>query len=121
VTDVLDRITSLVDKPFVAKQRQNGTMRFQMLEVVRGYATDRLQAGDEAESMLRNHATYFLALAVEDIDGHTADDRIRMVLGASSCNSPKRVARDQDNAIDAWPERGLLGTRLGPDKNGRKR
>jgi hypothetical protein len=28
--------------------------------------------------------------------------------------------RDQDNAIGAWPERGILGTQLGPNKNGRK-
>ena len=32
-----------------------------------------------------------------------------------------RIARrDQDNAIGAWPERGILGTQLGPNKNGRK-
>jgi len=28
--------------------------------------------------------------------------------------------RDQDNAIGAWPEHGILGTQLGPNKNGRK-
>jgi hypothetical protein len=28
--------------------------------------------------------------------------------------------RDQDNAIGAWPERGIVGTQLGPNKNGRK-
>jgi 3',5'-cyclic-AMP phosphodiesterase len=27
---------------------------------------------------------------------------------------------DQDNAIGAWKERGILGTQLGPNKNGRK-
>jgi hypothetical protein len=31
-----------------------------------------------------------------------------------------RVERDQDNALDAWPEHGLLGTQLGPNKNGKK-
>jgi hypothetical protein len=30
----------------------------------------------------------------------------------------KRVERDQDNALDAWPEHGLLGTQ--PNKNGKK-
>ncbi len=28
--------------------------------------------------------------------------------------------RDQDNAVGAWPDRGILGTQLGPNKNGRK-
>ena len=32
-----------------------------------------------------------------------------------------RIARrDQDNTIGAWPERGIQGTQLGPNKNGRK-
>jgi predicted phosphodiesterase len=30
------------------------------------------------------------------------------------------VERDQDNALAAWPEHGLLGTQLGPNKNGKK-
>ncbi len=32
----------------------------------------------------------------------------------------KRAERDQDNALEAWPEHGLLATQLGPNKNGRK-
>ena len=32
----------------------------------------------------------------------------------------ERAERDQDNALEAWPERGLLGTQLGPNKNGRQ-
>jgi 3',5'-cyclic-AMP phosphodiesterase len=63
---------------------------------------------------------YSLSVSVEDTDGHVAEDSIRMVLGASAYKSPERCARDQDNAIEAWPERGLLGTQLGPNKNGRK-
>ena len=27
---------------------------------------------------------------------------------------------DQDNALEAWPERGLLATQLGPNRNGKK-
>jgi hypothetical protein len=34
--------------------------------------------------------------------------------------SPQRALRDQDNALPPWPERGLMGTQLGPNKNGRK-
>jgi hypothetical protein len=35
--------------------------------------------------------------------------------------NPLRCAgRDQDNAIGEWKERGILGTQLGPNKNGRK-
>lgn len=31
-----------------------------------------------------------------------------------------RPQRDPDYAIGAWPECGILGTQMGPDKNGRK-
>lgn len=63
---------------------------------------------------------YPLTVVIEDADGRTADDTIRMVLGTSAYRGPKRAERDQDNALPAWPERGLMGTQLGPDKNGRK-
>jgi 3',5'-cyclic-AMP phosphodiesterase len=61
-----------------------------------------------------------LSVTIEDSDGRIAEDSIRVVLGASACPSRQRAKRDQDNAIPAWPERGLLGTQLGPNKNGRK-
>ncbi|MBB5345092.1 metallophosphoesterase family protein [Tunturibacter empetritectus] len=61
-----------------------------------------------------------LTVSVEDAHGQTAEDSIRLVLGASAYNSPSRSERDQDNAVAAWPERGLLATQLGPNKNGRK-
>jgi predicted phosphodiesterase len=62
--------------------------------------------------------SYALTVVAEDASGEKAEDRIRMVLGAFT--PPQRSTRDQDNAIEAWPERGLLGTQLGPNKNGRK-
>jgi predicted ATPase len=64
--EVLDGITSLVDKSLlVAKPRSRGEVRFRMLEVVREYALDRLEASGEAEQMRRQHAAYFLAFAEE--------------------------------------------------------
>jgi 3',5'-cyclic-AMP phosphodiesterase len=61
-----------------------------------------------------------LSVTIEDSDGRTAVDSIRIVLGTSAYHSPERAKRDQDNALPAWPERGLMGTQLGPNKNGRK-
>jgi Icc protein len=63
---------------------------------------------------------YTLSVVVTDEGGTTAEDSIRFVLGISAYRSPKRSERDQDNAVQPWPERGLLGTQLGPNKNGRK-
>ena len=63
---------------------------------------------------------YPLSVTVRDSEGRSATDRIRIVVGESAYQAPARLERDQDNALPAWPERGLLGTQLGPNKNGRK-
>jgi predicted phosphodiesterase len=63
---------------------------------------------------------YPLTVTVKDESGATSSDEIRIVLGESAYHPAARLPRDQDNAIPAWPERGLLGTQLGPNKNGRK-
>lgn len=52
-------------------------------------------------------------------DGSDAEDRIRVFLG-NSTPPRERSKIDADNALGAWLERDLLGTQLGPNKNGRK-
>ncbi len=65
-SDVLDGITSLVDKSLlVQKEQADGEPRLRMLEVVREYALDALAASGEAEILRRNHAAYFVALGEE--------------------------------------------------------
>ena len=61
---------------------------------------------------------YPLKVSVEDARGRIATDEIRLVSG--DLMARERVERDQDNALGAWPEHGLLGTQLGPNKNGKK-
>jgi non-specific serine/threonine protein kinase len=87
--DALDGITSLVDKSLlVAKPQPRGEVRFRMLEVVREYALDRLEASGEAEQMQRHHAAYFLAFAEE------AEPRLH---GPQPAEWLKRLAEEQDN------------------------
>jgi predicted phosphodiesterase len=57
-----------------------------------------------------------LRVAARTIDGKFAEDKIMI----APSRSPRRLARDQENQIGAWPEHGLLGTQLGPNKNGKK-
>lgn len=63
---------------------------------------------------------YPLRVWAEDADGRKAQDTIRILLGAADSSEKQRQERDQDNALAAWPEHGLLGTQLGPNKNGKK-
>jgi Icc protein len=65
--------------------------------------------------------TYALQAIVSDVAGRRASDEIRAVVASPGAYiAAKRAVQDQGNALGAWPERGLLGTQLGPNKNGRK-
>lgn len=50
--------------------------------------------------------------------GAKPEDRIHLRVGTPAIQH--RVERDQDSALGAWPERDILGTQLGPNKNGKK-
>jgi 3',5'-cyclic-AMP phosphodiesterase len=58
----------------------------------------------------------------EDEDGKSTQDTIRVVINPSSgrYKPAARIAGDNENIIAAWPEHEILGTQLGPNKNGRK-
>ena len=76
--------------------------------------------GSFIEDQLPPEGVHDLLVKMEDADGGTAEDVIHCVFGKSAYQATERKERDQDNALEAWPERGLLGTQLGPNKNGRK-
>ena len=59
-----------------------------------------------------------LKVSFKDAHGTVATDEIRLAVG--KLTERKSEERDQDNALEAWWEHGLLGTQLGPNKNGKK-
>jgi predicted ATPase len=67
---VLDGLASLTDKSLVQQvERAGGETRFSMLETIREYATERLEASGEAETLRLRHAEHYLALAeTADLD-----------------------------------------------------
>ncbi len=74
----------------------------------------------ELQDRSLSDGVHTLAVEMTDEAGKQATDEIRIVVGNAAYHAPRRAERDQDNAIEAWPERGLLGTQLGPNKFGRK-
>jgi Icc protein len=65
--------------------------------------------------------SHLMQVVCNDAAGRTASDVIRVYLNQSGrYEEPLRRPRDQDNASGPWLERGILGTQLGPNKNGRK-
>ncbi len=62
-----------------------------------------------------------VAVRARCVDGRVADDTISVLTSQSGrYQAPQRQPGDNANAIGAYPSKGLLGTQLGPNKNGRK-
>ena len=72
----------------------------------------------EAEVPTPPEGIHPLKVFFEDVHGRVATDEIHLAIGKHA--ERKFEQRDQDNALGAWPEHGLLGTQLGPNKNGKK-
>src|SRR5439155_23173610 len=61
--DVVDGLASLTDIGLVYIEGTEEEPRFTILETIREYAVERLEASDEAARLHRRHAEHFLALA----------------------------------------------------------
>ena len=64
--DLLDGMASMVDKSLLQQVEQpNGESRFKMLETIREYAREKLEASQEEALTRRAHAAYCLVIAEE--------------------------------------------------------
>jgi predicted ATPase len=108
--DVLEGLGSLVDKSLVRK-RDAGVQReprFSMLETIREYGLEQMEASGEAETLRRTHAVYYLELAQQAEPNLTGPEQGIWL---------DRLEREHDNlrAALAWAgDRGesALGLRL---------
>jgi predicted ATPase/transposase/DNA-binding XRE family transcriptional regulator len=63
---ILDGLTALLDHSLLQyADGADGETRFTMLETIREYALERLEASGEDDTLRRQHAAYYLALAEE--------------------------------------------------------
>jgi tetratricopeptide (TPR) repeat protein len=88
----LGTLESLVDKSLV---RVGGDTRFWMLETIREYALEQLEASGEGEQLRNRHAEHFLALAEQAEPTLSA----RLVRGPDDLSSEwlDRLEREHDN------------------------
>ena len=73
--DVLDLLTSLVDKSLVIVDERDAEARYRLLETARQYGWEKLQESGEAERTRGRHAEFYVALAEEsasDTEGQGA-------------------------------------------------
>ena len=93
--DVLDLLTSLVDKSLVvfeAEQEDEAGARYRLLETIREYGWERLTECEEAAEWRRQHRDYFLALAEE------AEPKLA---GAEQAEWLERLESEHDNLRSA--------------------
>jgi predicted ATPase len=107
--DVLDGLGSLLDKSLLRQDETGDDLRFTLLEMVREFGGERLEASGEARVIRAAHARYFLSFAGDGNRRLTTPEQVPW-LG--------RLERDQDNfrAALTWAcdaaEAGDLGLRL---------
>ncbi len=87
--DLLDGMESMVDKSLVQQAEQaNGESRFVMLETIREYALEKLEASGEETLTKRAHAAYCLVLAEEEAAEQSS---------AEKAEWQERLALEHDN------------------------
>ena len=73
--DLLDGMASMVDKSLAHQiEHAKGESRFAMLETIREYALEKLEASGEAALTKRSHAAYCLVLAEEEATEQSGAD-----------------------------------------------
>jgi predicted ATPase/DNA-binding XRE family transcriptional regulator len=93
--DAFSAISVLADQHLLVIQEADGEPRFTMLETIREYALERLEAAGEVECLGRRHAAYALALALRAEEG---------LMGHAQAAWLARLDREIDNirAALAW-------------------
>jgi predicted ATPase/class 3 adenylate cyclase/DNA-binding CsgD family transcriptional regulator len=103
--EVLPALGRLVDKSLISMDEREGEARYRLLETIRQYAADRLQAAGEADATRDRHLAHFLGFA------EAAEPEL---IGADQDTWLARVEAEHDNlrAALGWglaaadPERG---------------
>jgi predicted ATPase/class 3 adenylate cyclase len=102
-----DTLQSLLDKSLLRKREEAGEPRYWMLETIREFAAEQLDADGDSDGLGDRHAAYFLALAEE------AEPFLRTVALRGVVHGPSkwldRLEADHDNlraALDRFQEAG---------------
>ena len=105
-SQVMDDITSLIDKSLLQQTEQEGEeVRLVMLETIREYGLELLSTSGEMETARQVYATYYLALAEEAARGYKSPQPAEWL---------ERLEREHDN-LRATMEWSLEPGILGPD------
>ena len=108
--DILDGVSTLVDKSLVTMEPGDGVARYRMLETVRQYGMERLKEAGELDAISLRYVTYFLGVVEEAAPS--------LVGGSNAPGLLARLVTEQDNlrATSCWAvsaaDRAELGLRF---------
>jgi non-specific serine/threonine protein kinase len=117
-SDVIEQLTSLVDKSLVVTTSRRARTRYRMLETVRQYALDRLRDSGEEAQWRGSHLACFVALAEEFFEGvedrnssHGSPDRERARQPAGRARMVGRIEPDRGIATRERVDASLAHSR----------
>ncbi|HEV2358290.1 MAG TPA: LuxR C-terminal-related transcriptional regulator [bacterium] len=105
--EILDLLTSLVDKSLVLAEIQGGEARYGLLETVRQYGRERLHEAGTAESVRGRHRDWYLALAERAGDGLDGPEQKAWLDRLETEHDNLRTALEHSRGLDDGGERGL--------------
>jgi hypothetical protein len=82
-------------------------------------ATDGCTWATEWDSTGTRDGTHVLSITATFAARQTTDSISILVNQRGAYTPPVRHTLDYENALGKWPEKQVLGTQLGPNKNGR--
>lgn len=120
--EVLDLLTSLVDKSLVVYEEQEEQGRYRLLETTREYAAERLSP-EERQSIQKRHADYFVFMAHSMAESNT-DFEVhnwleRLWIERDNFRAAHTWYQEEDAETALWLEFLLYGTRTWPVQNAR--
>ncbi|MDV7355903.1 protein kinase [Rhodococcus oxybenzonivorans] len=90
--DLLDTVTSLVDKSILIREESASVVRFRMLETLRDYGSEKLTEAGEADRLRRRHRDWYLQLAEDAKAEWISREQVAWM---------RRLAREQPNLREA--------------------
>ncbi len=115
--DVLDLLARLVDRSLVLADTQAGEARYRLLEMIRQYAREKLQAAGKSTPVRDRHLQFYLSM-VQRMGGEfmgwervdllvPEEDNLRTALEWATATRPLDAVRLGSGLIDYWVSRGL--------------
>jgi predicted ATPase len=103
--DVLEVMTSLLEKSLIKQEELPGESRFSMLQTVWEYASAELASGDEFGRVLEAHALFYLSLMKASHQGLRAPSQVAWMARLEADNENLRIAfrwcLDHDRYVEA--------------------